>query len=381
MISDHGFRGRTRWSRVVLFIVLTFGLTWSFVFLGTGTGEPVASRPTGTIPVGMLFPAFSALLLRMFLLRDSQLHVAGARDRAYWIPATFLLMTVLQAAVAVAAFTGSLRSSHAGRTGNTLMILWTLLFIFVYKRIGEEPFRRLGLQLGNLDLGRWFVAAYVGFLLLQPGLNVLFGLASFQGDRETIQGVAVPTAVYPVALLAYLLLMIVGNPLGGMALFFGEEYGWRGFLQDELAPLGRRQAALIIGLIWGLWHIPILLSGIHTYPPTGLGFLLAGFFFVLWGIIQSYAVLKTGSIWIAAFLHGVVNGVYAFTLDYVARPQNKLFAFGLGVYGLALLGAVVLLVLRDPVWTRPAPVREAASMPARAESRHRSWTSSGFPPR
>ena len=128
---------------------------------------------------------------------------------------------------------------------------------------------------------------------------------------------------------------------------------WRGFLQDELFKLNRRRGALLIGLIWGLWHLPVILSGVHTYPPTPLGLLLALIFFTLWGFVQSYAVLKTGSVWVAAFLHGLVNSVYAFTLIYLVRPANKPFSFGLGIYGLICLAAIVLLILRDPIWRMP----------------------------
>lgn len=64
---------------------------------------------------------------------------------------------------------------------------------------------------------------------------------------------------------------VTGVPLSGLAVVFGEEYGWRGFLQDELVKLGKRHGVLLVGLIWGLWHLPVILSGIHTYPPTGLG--------------------------------------------------------------------------------------------------------------
>lgn len=143
---------------------------------------------------------------------------------------------------------------------------------------------------------------------------------------------------------------VTGVPLSGLAVVFGEEYGWRGFLQDELVKLGKRHGVLLVGLIWGLWHLPVILSGIHTYPPTGLGLGLGLVFFVLWGFVQSYAVLKARSIWAAAFLHGLVNSVYALMLAYVVHPDDKVLSFGLGVYGLACLGVVVLFVLRDSVW-------------------------------
>src|SRR5215213_8911406 len=54
------------------------------------------------------------------------------------------------------------------------------------------------------------------------------------------------------ALLA--ILTFVGVPVG-TALAFGEEFGWRGYLLPRLLPLGEVKAAIIVGLIWGPWHL------------------------------------------------------------------------------------------------------------------------------
>jgi len=155
---------------------------------------------------------------------------------------------------------------------------------------------------------------------------------------------------------------VIGIPLSGLAAVFGEEYGWRGFLQKELVKLGTIRGVFLVGLVWGLWHFPVILSGVHTFPATGSGLMLGVIFFVLWGFVQSYAVLKTGSIWVAAFVHGVVNSVYGFTVAYVVRPYDKVFSFGLGVYGLICLGLVVILILSDPVW-RGGPSKSARNAP------------------
>jgi membrane protease YdiL (CAAX protease family) len=201
----------------------------------------------------------------------------------------------------------------------------------------------------------------VAFLLLQPALNLVFGLGTFQGIREQVYGLAVPRALYPVALVLALALAATGTPLSGLASTFGEEVGWRGILQGAWLRYGKRRAALLVGLVWGLWHVPVIAGGIHTYPPTPLGYALALVFFVLWGVVQSYAVLKTGSIWVAAFLHALVNSVYAFTLTYLVRPADKIGSFGLGLYGLLCLAPIALLLLRDPVWHTPVEGDPAAT--------------------
>lgn len=273
-----------------------------------------------------------------------------------WIFFSFFLLTLLYGGITVLALTTQVRPGILRNLGSWLIILWTLLIINLHRRYGEERFRRAGLQLGNTDQGVRFVLGVVIFLLLQAAFNLLLGLGGFQGRANWIEGIPIPGILYPFGLIIFFLLTVIGTPLGGLAVVFGEEYAWRGFLQDELMKLGRRRGALLVGLIWGIWHFPIILSGIHTYPPTAVGLLLGLVFFVLWGLVQSYAVLKTGSIWAAVFLHGVVNSVYAFTITYLVRPYDKVFSFGLGLYGLACLAVVVLFTLRDPVWCNVADV-------------------------
>ena len=65
---------------------------------------------------------------------------------------------------------------------------------------------------------------------------------------------------------------LVGLALGGALLAgftinglfaFGEEYGWRGWLADELRPLGAFWANVITGVLWGLWHAPLILLGFN----------------------------------------------------------------------------------------------------------------------
>jgi hypothetical protein len=49
-------------------------------------------------------------------------------------------------------------------------------------------------------------------------------------------------------------------------------------------------------------------------------------------------------------MHGVMNSIYAFVVNYLMRPEDRVFSFGLGIFGLACLALVVLAILRDPVW-------------------------------
>lgn len=335
---------------LVLFLVSTFALSWGATLITTISTEQDAFVRSELPPLGMLIPAFVALLIELFFKRESKIYYRRITRIPRLIIFTYLLLTVLVGFMTVGSLFVEIPSSVLRSLGSALFVLWTLLIIRLHRRNGDASFKRGGLQLGDSKRGWMLGVGVVLFLLIQAGLNWVFGFGDFQGMQECIEGIPVPRELYPFALGAFLLLSIIGTPLGGLAATFGEEYGWRAFLQTELVKLGRRRGVFIVGLIWGIWHIPIILSGVHTYPPTSIGFLFALVFFILWGFVQSYAVLKTDSIWVAAFLHGLVNSVYAFSLNYLVRPENKLFSFGLGFYGLLSLGAVVLVILRDPVW-------------------------------
>ena len=322
-----------RWGRIALFLILVFALSWSLGFLFDGDGVP---------PLGMFVPALVAIFMR-------------TASRAHWVFRGFVLLFVVQLLMAVLAASTSISGLVLGGIATWSMIGWTLLIIRLYRSKGEKSFAEGGLQLGDRRVGLKIAIGFVLFLVLQGAFDLTFGTGrNILGTIPVLQ-MNLPAWFEPFPLVFMFALSIVGTPLGGLAIFFGEEYGWRGFLQDELEPIGRRQAALLIGLIWGLWHVPIILSGIHTYPPTGPGFLLAAVFFSLWGFVQTYAVYKTGSIWTAAVLHGIFNGLFHFLRTYVVKPEDKIFSFGLGLYGAICLALVVMFIWRDQVWRAGRP--------------------------
>lgn len=353
---------KVKWGRVALFLILTLGLTWGIAYaVARYTGQNAFVNP-GLPPLGMLAPAFVALAIELFGPRDSQIHFRTYREKPRLILWAYLSLTLLMGLLTLSALAWPIPASISGGVSNLLFVLWTLLLIRLFRSCDPASFQRAGLQLGDTDKGVKFVLGVAAFFLLQAGLNLIFGLGEFQPWTGHIAGIPVPETIYPFALIPYFLLTVVGTPLGGLAVTFGEEYGWRGFLQRELSPLGRRSGVFLVGLVWAIWHIPVIQSGVHTYPPTFVGFAFSFIFFITWGFVQSYAVLKTGSIWTAAFLHGVVNGVYAFTLTYLVRPEDKLFSFGLGVYGLVMLFIIVMLILRDPVWDETVPAGETTTL-------------------
>ena len=93
----------------------------------------------------------------------------------------------------------------------------------------------------------------------------------------------------------------------------GEEAGWRGFLNPALKErFGKVKGLLLGGVIWGVWHFPVIIIAGYEYGKEYIGAPFAGpvvfcIVTITWGIIADYIYEKTGCIWAAAIFHGSVN--------------------------------------------------------------------------
>lgn len=112
----------------------------------------------------------------------------------------------------------------------------------------------------------WWAAALLllpALLALSMGIDALLGGALPQ-MIELRSILANPVLFFP-----YVLLSFMSGP-------FSEEMGWRGFALDPLIDrLGLWRASIGLGLVWGLWHLPL-----YLIPETWhgkMGFALTGF--------------------------------------------------------------------------------------------------------
>lgn len=92
--------------------------------------------------------------------------------------------------------------------------------------------------------------------------------------------------------------------------FFGEEYGWRYYLQPILQKrFGMRGGVLLLGVVWGLWHI-FLDFFFYTTPDRGLIMTVSQIITCIGlGIFFAWAYLKTNNIWVPVILHFLNNNL------------------------------------------------------------------------
>ena len=173
---------------------------------------------------------------------------------------------------------------------------------------------------------------------------------------QIVPALPADTQLPPVPVLAAALLsqgLLAGLTINGL-FAFGEEYGWRGVLAEELRPLGNLRANLLTGVLWGLWHAPVIILLGHNYGAEwGWGILLMVAWTTPLAFLLSWVRQRSGSVLAPAFLHGAYNGTigfFALTITggslFVAMPMGLLMAL--------VLTAVALVVWRLPL--RPGPM-------------------------
>jgi membrane protease YdiL (CAAX protease family) len=123
---------------------------------------------------------------------------------------------------------------------------------------------------------------------------MLFGVGS-QGFGLFALNLALTISV------AALVTMLIGG--------IGEESGWRGILQPELARrFGVFRGTLLVGLIWGFWHLPANLAGYNdTHRPVLTALIIFPIHTVAISFGLAWLTRTTASVWPAALAHAANN--------------------------------------------------------------------------
>lgn len=139
--------------------------------------------------------------------------------------------------------------------------------------------------------------------------------------------------------------LTIFNVLPGMITGFGEEFGWRGFMFPQLYRIKPWVAFVIGGLIWYVWHIPLVLvipsqTQDVTVTQTALNVLVLAISSICTHIFLSYVYVKSGSVFVASLAHITLDNV-ARSFAYFVILQNQLMAN----IGLSITMLIVVAIL------------------------------------
>ena len=203
---------------------------------------------------------------------------------------------------------------------------------------------------------RWYLVALLLPLVAYVLPLLLLGGSAFVSSLLNVQGAII--------LLLYLLLSIAGMVIAAP---LGEELGWRGFalprLQEQYGPL---RGSLLLGLLWGLWHLPLFLTTWEKPYESLLGLLLFLVQTISFTVVLTWLFNHTrGSILLAMLCHSAygASGVFLFLLYPQAtvntiRPGTATLTLGLLAFSLtwvAIAGILIALTKGRLSYTSPVP--------------------------
>ncbi|HET9908047.1 MAG TPA: CPBP family intramembrane glutamic endopeptidase [Anaerolineales bacterium] len=217
----------------------------------------------------------------------------------------------------------------------------------------------------NFRQGRlyWLICWVAPAVFTFTGMAIFFGLYPQYFDRSLTavkqlmessalaEGQPTPAINPWVIVISQTLTALLIAPILNAIPILGEEFGWRAYLQPKLMPLGGRKTMLLMGIIWGLWHAPLIAMG-HNYGMEYPGAPWLGILTTLWimfilGTFLGWAVLRAGSVWPAVIGHGAFNGIAGIYVFFMQGNPNLLLgpsAAGIiGSLGLAVFALIIFL--------------------------------------
>ena len=291
--------------RLAIFLVVTFGLTWGllipagFLLGAFETGEASSPVMMGLIALSMFFPLAGALIAN-FACRSEERIDLSWRPRIKQNLRNYLIAWLAPAAIA---------------------LLGCVVFFVSNPHLFDPTMR-----------------SYIETSVATAGLAP---------DELASQMPSIP-----VLLGTTLVLALAIAPFINMIPAFGEELGWRGMLYPTLSErMPKHSAALVTGIIWGLWHAPAIAMG-HNYGMGYEGFPITGILtmtLLCTAMSCCLSLLRTrsGSVWPCALAHGAFNAVANVGLPFCSVGPTLLGPNPLGlVAGIPLMATGVLCWLR-----------------------------------
>jgi membrane protease YdiL (CAAX protease family) len=237
-------------------------------------------------------------------------------------------------------------------------ILTRLLTREGWKEVGLRPHFRQG-------WAYWLMGWVLPALMTVAGAVIFFLVFPrfFDPDlakvRQMITGSATFAGLSPWAVvIVETLIGILVSPIVNSLATFGEEFGWRAYLLPKLLPLGWKKAMLLIGLIWGVWHWPVIFMGYEygfSYPGyPWLGPLLFIWITFCFGVFLAWITLRGGSVWPAVIGHAAINGIAALAVLTTTGAPNPL----LGPLPVGIIGSLGYAIVALLLFFRPGPLPE-----------------------
>ncbi len=305
--------------QLIIFIIVAYGVTFFmglFMWYGSKKGVDVSVFPNAQ----MFYPAAGVMLA--YLLTEKK---EAGLPKAFYI--FFVVLTGVLAVMALVSVAFPMELNLAIMPGITL---WSLLiqYVLILASIAAWIILLVTKKDKREAYGLCFhkggasVLCVLLFLVLYVARTALSCLIAGEIEAFTSVFSSVTTWINIAALPVNFFLVFVA--------FFGEEYGWRYYLQPLMQDkLGKRAGVILLGIVWGLWHLPV--DFFYYSTDTGLAMAAAQqITCITLGIFFAWAYMSTNNIWVPVVMHYLNNNlVPVFSGNYSADVlENQTVAWG-----------------------------------------------------
>lgn len=282
--------------RSLLFWLVTFGTP---VLLGILMGIVFYSgNATGAFPIVWMFlPAAGVMLGQLVTEKDGDRKVPLPK-KFMW---TFLITTVAEVLCALLTFV--IDGDTAALLGNGIFMTGSIVSLIMLFTEKKDIRKAYGLSMPKLSKGILITLLFIAlYLVIAFGPAILGCVMSGTPVTAELFGISFTGIITAVTLPISLFLAFLP--------YFGEEYGWRYYLMPRLMKkFGGRLGVIILGVIWGLWHVPINLF--FYSPETALqSIIIQVIACVCFAIFFGWAYMKTDcNIWVVTAIHFINNNL------------------------------------------------------------------------
>lgn len=203
-------------------------------------------------------------------------------------------------------------------------------------------------------LSAWFLPAVMGtigaalyFLIAPDAWDLSFAYVRASLGAEGIQQLESSGLSLKMYAVISIVSAVAYAPFINMLLAVGEEAGWRGTMYPMLKErLGMTKGRIVGGVIWGIWHWPIMLLAGYEYGTAYWGAPVTGplLFCVIttaMGILFDLSYEKTGCVWVPALCHGAINAFAGVPVFFLAPAYADRLLLGPLMVG--LIGSLPLI--------------------------------------
>lgn len=281
-----------------IFFLVAFGVTYFmglFMWYGSANHMDVSAFPNAQ----MMYPACGVILAYQLTKKDDRNMPNGFFGSVLLF--TFLLMLVSILSLLMPNELIMMKATPISLWSfltQILIVIGSLVSLGLLVAAGSLKREAYGLKWRNGKASIFCILLFVGLYLLRTILSF-----TISGQFEQMIEIAKNKTTWITFGSLFINFFIV------FLAFFGEEYGWRYYLQPLFQKrFGVRKGVLLLGVIWGLWHLPV--DFFYYSPDAGLVAAVAQqITCITLGIFFAYAYGKTRNIWVPIILHFLNNNL------------------------------------------------------------------------